>query len=429
MNKRLAITLLIALLLAVGTVGAIRFAKGYRLDLKKKQVTATGLLVANSFPKGASVFINDKLTTATDDTLNLPPGNYQIKIVKDGFIPWEKELQLEKELVTQTNARLFPTVPDLKGLTFAGALNPTPSPDGQKIAFVVASASAQLKNGLWVLNLADSPLSLSRDAYQVGRNTTVFDFTQASLFWAPDSKQILAKTEDNTFLLAADRLNPSADLKDATAELPLIIERWQEELALKRTRQLEKLPLEIAQIATRSAKNIYFSPDEEKLLYTATVSAVIAEELVPSLPASNTQPEEREIKTGRIYVYDLKEDKNFFIAEAGKETESEFDSTKKSAAKEKGFDWHQALTKLQNQYSPLSAEAIQWFPTSSHLILTEADKITILEYDGTNRAVVYAGPFAESFVYPWPDGSKLIIATSLNPESSLSPNLYAIDLK
>jgi hypothetical protein len=149
-NKRLLITLITICLLGVGTFAAIQWGRGYRPDFKNGQLKGTGLLTANSYPKGAQVYINDKLTTATDDTLNLPPGDYQIKIVKDGYIPWEKNLKLEKELVTQTNALLFPAVPDLKPLTFTGALNLTPSPDGQKIAFVVASASATPKNGLYI---------------------------------------------------------------------------------------------------------------------------------------------------------------------------------------------------------------------------------------------------------------------------------------
>lgn len=134
---RLLILLIFILALTGGILFAIKIAKGYRPSLTNKALQGTGLLSANSTPKGASVFINDKLTTATDDTLNLPPGEYKIKVALDGYIPWEKTLTLIPELVTQTNVRLFPSVPNLKPLTFSGALNPTPSPDGQKIVFSV----------------------------------------------------------------------------------------------------------------------------------------------------------------------------------------------------------------------------------------------------------------------------------------------------
>ena len=422
MNKRLLITIGIGLFLLIGTVGAIRFAKGYRLNLKNGKVAGTGLLVANSFPKGASVFINDKLTTATDDTLNLPPADYHLKIVKDGFITWEKNLKLQKELVTQTNAHLFPAVPDLKGLTHAGALNLTPSPDGQKIAFSVASASAQLKNGLWVLDLGGSPLSFSQEPRQIAQTSSIFNFTKAQFTWSPNSKQILAKNKTDAVLFDADNFNELKNLTDVTAKLPLILQDWEEQLELKRIRQWEKLPEEMQKIASESAKNVYFSPDEEKMMYRVVKPALIPEELIPSLPASNTQPESRELEPKKIYVYDLKEDRKFYISDA-----SEINKPSESEGKEN--DLEKQLNDLQNQYSPLGVEQLQWFPTSQHLILTKADKIIILEYDNTNRAAVYAGPFEESFAYPWPDGSKLLILTTLNPGSSLPPNLYAIDLK
>ena len=434
MNKRLLITIGVGFFLLAGTLGAIQFAKGYRLNLKNGKVAGTGLLVANSFPKGASVFINDKLTTATDDTLNLPPGDYHIKIVKDGFIPWEKNLKLKKELVAQTNAHLFPAVPDLKGLTHAGALNLTPSPDGQKIAFSVASASARLKNGLWILDLSGSPLSFSQEPRQIVQTSSIFDFTNAQFTWSPNSKQILAKDKTGTVLMDTDRSNDPKNLTDVTAKLPLILQDWEEQLELKRKRQWEKLPEEMQKIASESAKNVYFSPDEEKMIYRMVKSAIIPEKLIPPLPASNTQPENRELEPEKIYVYDLKEDRNFLIAKNAKTEDTDAKTLKDTSevmldgsSKENALEVR--LKAIRDQYSPLGVEQLQWFPTSRHLILTKADKITILEYDNTNLAAVYAGPFEESFVYPWPDGSKLLILTTLNPSSPLPPNLYAIDLK
>ena len=419
MSKRLIITLVTAIFLIFGVFVAIRFAKGYRLDLKKKKIAATGLLVANSFPTGAQVFIDDKLTTATDDTLNLPPGEYKVKIVKDGSIPWEKLLTLKKEIVTQTNATLFPAVPDLKALTFTGALNAIPSPDGQKIAFAVASPSSELKNGLWVLDLNSKPLGFSRDSRQIARNITQIDYAKAQFVWSPDSKQIIASYDKNNVLLEAEKFNDPASLRYVTARLSLILDEWKKEIQLKETKKIEKLPLEMQKIATLSAQLLFWSPDEEKLMYTATASATIPSQLIPSLPGSNTQPETRDIKAGNIYVYDLKEDKNFFIIEKIEEEKQQTEENYQIN------NFYQSIP----FYKPTSNQHIQWFPDSYHLVLQEQNKLTILEYDGTNKDVVYAGPFEERFVYPWPDSSKLLILTSFNRETPYPPNLYAIVLK
>ncbi len=418
MNKRLLITLGVALFLFLGTFAAIRFAKGYRLDFKGKTVSGTGLLVANSFPKGASVYINDKLTTATDDTLNLPPGEYLVKVVKDGYISWEKKLRLEQELVTQANAHLFPAVPNLKGLTFSGAENLTPSPDGQKMAFSVASASGRLKNGLYVLNMGSS--NFTPQVQQISQTSSVFDFSQIKLCWSPDNTQILAKNQTGAILLETNKLNKSTDLKDVSAQLTLILDDWEKELELKRQQQWKKLPEEMQKIASESAKLVYFAPDEEKILYTSTTETKIPEKLIPVLPASNTQTEERDLKPNRIYVYDLKEDKNFFIEQV---KEAKKDTQEAQEAVE------QRMETIQNQYSPLYTQNIQWFPTSHHLVYTNSDKIIILEYDNTNRTTIYAGPFENAFAYPWPTASNILILTNLNPDSKLPPNLYAIELK
>jgi hypothetical protein len=422
-NRRLLITLATAILLVLGTLVAINFAKGYRFNLKQKKVVGSGLLVANSFPTGASVYIDDKLTTATDNTLNLSPGDYKVKIVKDGFIPWEKNLQLKKELVAQTNAQLFPAVPNLRALTFTGATNIAPSPDGSKIAYVVTTAtgSANLKSGLWVLELNSRPLALSRDPRVIAKPVPYFNLDKARITWSPDSKQILVSNALNSYLLDIDHTNDLNSTTEASARLPLILSDWEEELKLKNEERLQKLPKQMQQIIKQSIKSIYFAPDEEKILYTATASASLPENMLTPPPATNTQPETRNIEPNKIYVYDLQEDKNFYI--------TTLEADKNSQAESKISKTEQRLNALDKQYSPLTDEPVQWFPTSRHLIAVEKDKISILEYDGTNKATVYAGPFKESFVYPWPDGSRLVILTTLNPDSSTAPNLYAIDLK
>jgi len=72
---------------------------------------------------------------------------------------------------------------------------------------------------------------------------------------------------------------------------------------------------------------------------------------------------------------------------------------------------------------------IHWFPTNRHLVLTLPGKIDIMEYDRTNWVTVYAGPFVDGFIVPWPNGSRIIVMTNLNPGVSLLPNLYTVNLR
>ena len=73
------------------------------------------------------------------------------------------------------------------------------------------------------------------------------------------------------------------------------------------------------------------------------------------------------------------------------------------------------------------ANTFQWYPDSKHLLYIEENQIKIMEYDGGNQVTLYSGPFAEHFVYPSPNGDRLIIITSFSPDSPL--NLYAVELK
>lgn len=453
-----------------GTFLMIRYAQGYR-PTKAGTIKGTGLLSANSFPPAAEVYVNGRLTTATDNTLNIDPGDYNIEIKKDGYHTWSKKLHIEKELVTETNAQLFPTSPSLEPLTYTGALNAIPSPDGTKLAFTVASASAVAKNGLYVQELNSSPISLNKTARQIARTESGYDYTTASYTWSPNGSELLVSFASGAhILLDSGSFNDLASLKDVTVRLPQILSEWELELAREERVQLLKLPDFMAYVATTSATNLYFSPDSKRLLYQSTADLDLITGQVPTLPSSSTQPETRSIKAGSWYVYDIKEDKNFAIAQ-GQLPEPSPSATPKPKVKSKISTTNDlrptasfspskltllenfqapipaelvsspsAFHKLQNnisptqsislfnaQYSPIFVGTIQWYPDSLHLILTTDSGIDLVEYDGTNRLTVYGGPMDKSIVYPWPDGSKIITRIAFS-EGTL-PNLYTIKLK
>lgn len=446
-NPRVLYTFLSALVILLGTLVAIQYAKGNFRVTKQGVIANTGLLSANSFPPGGELYIDDKLVSATDDTVYLEPGSYWVKIEKEGYLPWQKQLELKSELVTQTNATLFPQVPSLVPLTFSGVENVQPSPDGQKLLYFTASASAETKRGLYVLELTDNPLSLQRGARQISNNPNSINLATANIIWSPDSSQVMALAMQKETLLATDRQQDLAAATDISFQRHTMLSEWEEEMYIRERQFLGKFPPEVIEVATQSAKNVYLSPDKQRLLYTATASATLPDNLVPPPPATNTQPEFRTLVPGAIYVYDREEDKNFQVGqETGQVVPSELHSEKALLA----TDLHQkeplslvaspsAFTRLQatssaqlaarfrTYHSSLYAPTLQWFPDSKHLVYTTTNQVHIMEYDGTNDTVIYSGPFVNDFVYPWPDGSKLVILTRFSPETPL--NLYAVELK
>ncbi len=433
MNRRLIITAGTILLLITGTVVAIRYAQGYRFS-RQRLVKSTGLLSANSFPTGASVYVNGNLTTATDATLNLSPGEYEIEIRKEGYFSWKKKLRLEPELVTQTNALLFPTAPGLTPLTFTGAQNIHPSPDGQRILFVAASASAQRNNGLYTLDLTDNPLALQKGPRQIARNTNAVDLTKAQFLWSPNSDQILVLSGNQAYLLDAGRMTDLETARDINVSLTETLTTWKQQLDQRLNTGLLKFPKEIQMMASSSATSVFISPDQERLLYTVTSDITIPDELIPPVPASNSQPQERKLKQGNSYVYDRREDRNFLVRSNGAPLPSptavpKGKTVKPGAAVTTQVAPRDTITDFHKLYSGLYTNSPQWLPDSKHLIFFETGVVRISEYDGSNMTQVYAGPLSDHFIYPWPNGSRLLILTNFNQGVEVPVNLYAVSLR
>lgn len=386
--------LLVAVSVPLITLLIIKIAKGYSFNTSKKSFEPRGILVATSNPDGAQVFVNGKLETATNNTISLLPGNYRVEIKKDGFSPWTKELKIEKELVIKTDAFLFPSVTDLRPLTFSGALDPSFSPDGSKIVYSVP-ATESAKGGLWVYDLIDLPFGIGRGSKQIikpslkGRS-----FAKAQFFWSPDSRQLLVSLERESFLIDATQLTQESELINIFSTTKSIKDTWKEDEEKILEAKIKRLPKILQPILKNSAINLRFNQDSDKVIFEATASAQIPPNLVPPLLATSTQKEERYLQPNHYYVYDLKEDKNFLISEI-------------------------------KERSP----SLSWFPTGRHLIWIEDNKIFLVEYDGTNKSTLYTGHFENSFVFPHPSANKMIILTTFGQEENQPPNLYSINLR
>lgn len=465
-NYRLLIVLAVTILVLTGTYLLGQFAKGYRPDLKNGGVKVTGLLVATSDPKGAQVYVNGKLQTATDDTLNFDPGNYLVEIKKEGFIPWKKQLHVYPELVTETNALLFPTTPNLQAVTNSGALNPVISPSGTKIAYVIPKLDSQEttvsaglaknlkridKTGLWLLELTNLPLGFNQGPKQLvsGRvpvKGVLTDWKEAEISWSPDSRQLLAvfkqkqqpndaipKTATKSKDVAVFLINTGGEvvkanlLTNSLNRKEEILAEWSLELNQKQENQLAKLPLKFADFTATAAANLIFSPDETKLLYTATASAQLMDHYIPAVPAASTQKQARKVNPMQTYVYDLKEDRNFLIL--NEEQTMGIQKCKPSTNDLTGAETESNDLINETDQQPVSCPNLMWFPTSRHLVYVADNKVSIREYDNTNNQVIYSGPLDMNFVFTHPSTSKLLIVTNLNPDAFPLPNIYTLSLR
>ncbi len=442
-NKRLLYPLFSAVVLVAGTYVAIQYATGaLRLSRDGGIMQGTGLLSATSDPKGAELLIDGRLVSATDDTLYLEPDSYLVEIAKEGYSTWQKTIEVMPEVVSQANARLFPVASSLTPLTFTGVTNVLPSPDGQKLLYYTASQSATQKNGLYIIELTSNTFSLQRGPRQILQDDARYNVRDANIIWSPDSSEILLMTKQKEVLLTLDQVRSLDQLPDVSYRKKQILSQWEEEMYLRERQYLSTFPPAIVQIATESAKNVYFSPNKKMLLYTATSSAMLADELVQPVPGASTQTQVRQLKPGYIYVYDREEDRNFELGqEPTVDDHSKFmlatdlfnREPKSYISSPSAFTRLQATSSatlaanFRRYHSPLFANTFQWFPDSHHLLFVADGSVRIIEHDGTNNTSLYAGPFDNSFLYPWPDGSRALITTTFSPTTG--SNLYAIELR
>jgi hypothetical protein len=420
------------------SAAVIAYGRGYRFDITKKSVKPTGLIAATSDPTGAQVYIDGKLRTATNNSVNLEPGNYSVRIVKEGFQPWEKNLAVKSEVVTRADAYLFPANPSLSTLSTNGVINPALSPDGSKLAYVVPVVTTATESGVpaaragvWIYDISDRPLGLSRDTRQIAKSIRI-DFSASVLTWSPDSKELIATITDQKsdisryYRLDAGKLNENPINVNET-ETTALLSDWKILYDVKEQERLTALKPELANLVRTYMKNIQFSPDETKILYEASVSGILPQIIVPPLVGTNPTPEAREVTTGNFYVYDLKEDRNYLIGKAdllGLVPASKPEAPKRPTAVAKTEPLPTDRLKTYTVPPP-----VQWLPTNRHLFVVGQEKIDAIDYDATNRKTMYSGPFWDGFVAPYANASRILILTTLNPAAGNTPNLYAVNLR
>jgi hypothetical protein len=377
--KRFWVVLLITSVLAAASVGIVFFARGYKFDLTSGNLKKTGMVLAKSRPDGAKVFLDEKLVTATDNPIQgLKPGEYHLKIVKDGFFEWSKKVEVKEELVTEVDALLVPLSPALTPLTSTGVGGPALSSNRDRIAFLKSGE----KGGIYTLSLVGQQFLgfLRANINPLALDSEKVTFSNAEkIFWSPNDAEMLIQMNQQGFYRL--RLGVEGTVEATSSAAPTIAE-W-EELNLAKRRLMAsrlKIPLNLEKVATASATP--WSPDQNKFIYQKS--------------------------NGEKLEYWV------------------FDGSDPLPVDHKRHNF------VLQTPDPKSLE-VSWFADSQHLVLVnpptedKAGTISLIEIDGTNRTQVYSGNFDPQAVFPTPDGDKLLILTSFI--EGTKPNLYAISLR
>lgn len=365
-------------LVAITTI-VILWARGYRINRSPKGEVAiqeTGILLIKSYPDGAKVYINEELETATNATLSgLNQGVLGVKISKEGYADWEKDVPIQKGLVTTLEATLIPLTPELKPLTLNGVTALSLSPQKDQVAYLTKNNG---KSGVWILPLTGTSifnrLGGGAELLAADQPGTVFS-SGTEILWSPQEDEIVVKINPRAFYLISLSQSGTGTARFLTSIDPTL-EEWEEQRIQKLALELGSLPLTKDIKAIAADKNTLWSPDRKKFLYQ----------------------EERETSL-EYRVYNLE--------------------------KIKGVGEKETYTPLiVPKDKPVN---VQWYSNSNHLIVVEDSSVSLIGLEGENKTKIYTGTLSSTLVFPNTAGTEIIIHTSFN--ESVEPNLYAIKLR
>src|SRR3990172_4784780 len=200
----------VALLFAAASFVLINLAKGYKFELQglKLNFKKTGMIIFSSRPADADVTFDGKIVKKKSGSPFFPSkitglidDEYNLRLEKSGYIPWEKRLKVDNEFVTWVDyIILFPEKATREFLIEDGRIiTAKGSPDLKKIAYVYENKEKQKE--LWYfdsLNLNKTKLYFNKEDLD---NIEISDLT-----WSPDSSRVLfkQKKKDKTDLIAVN---------------------------------------------------------------------------------------------------------------------------------------------------------------------------------------------------------------------------------
>jgi hypothetical protein len=429
-------------------ISVVMYARGYRLNLAQGTIASTGILSISSNPKPASIYINGELGGATDSNISLPYGIYNIEVRKEGYSSWSKQVALKGEIVMSLNAKLFLKNPALTPLTNIGVTRAIPVGNSDRLIVVTKTGNIE-KDGVYLFAPSYQPVAIFPPLKMLLLGNLLpeeYDITSLDLVFNPTYEQAVAtfyeKEDDDltvtkksppqtirrsvSYLLNLDTQN--MNLFDLQSTKEAVISKWNIEKYNENNKLVETLPKKLQPLASTNMLILSMSPDDKKILYVAKSNVGIPPILSSPLIGTNQTKEIRDIVEGKVYVYDIREDKNYELSLSNIPELSQ--SLKAKPPSEDLLNFEIEFSKyLSNYYDYVSQlrNIITWLPTSDYLVLKEDKQLAVLSYDGSHKEIVYAGPFEREYFGVNAD-SDLMTIINLNPQNNDSGDLYAINL-
>jgi hypothetical protein len=217
----------ILLSLALLCVGIIFYASGYKVNWKAMKIDKTGMLLINSPEDNIRVLIDKKEVTVSKTrsailassvyTISMIPGEYDLEIQKDGRLPYDEHIKIEKELVTKINDVL---------------LLPAKIPDDSFLSKKIVSYSFSTDNKKIVYQTDDNKVSTYNIETKEEKTLDEKTFGEriVSYTWDNGNNRIILKINKKEgnfyYILDFNNLSGSFFLQDKMSFLPFFEEAY-----------------------------------------------------------------------------------------------------------------------------------------------------------------------------------------------------------
>jgi len=290
------------------TPPVLLYTAGYRLT-DDWSLAKTGGIYIFSPLSGSEIFINNDLKKQTNllqngiFIQNLKPNIYSALVAKENFWPWQKNLKINPQLVTEARAFLIPRSPEGKTLARGLFISVFASPFGEilileelksnnrKIVFYLPASEEFLTNASISTNQLLSSFGEINNVYWEEKQTawlsslnnsflkTEFDFDNKTVraFSAPAPEDFLSENENQNFSRRFVKF-------DKHKKLEIWLEK-DNEIWVEWLKKDNPLPYYLSGekemiIKTRSLiKNIDFFPSREDVIIFAAENGIFALEI------------------------------------------------------------------------------------------------------------------------------------------------------
>jgi len=182
-------------LFAILAIILILTTRGYHFNFKEGKIYQAGIIVIDSNPEGAEIYINgEKRSEKTPVTLkDISAGDYTISLQKENYHSVEKHITVNTKEVNREleSVELFLEEPTLNQITSKNTENFWLSPDQKKVIYLTNKES---KQKLWLLNLDKNKVTEI--------STKGINFTAPSIItWSPKNNQFILGINNHNYYL------------------------------------------------------------------------------------------------------------------------------------------------------------------------------------------------------------------------------------